>query len=213
MNFDKKYMRLYAVTDSFWLNGRKLKDDVKKALDGGATMLQLREKNMNDTNFYSEAIEIKELCHEYNVPFIINDNVEVALKCDADGVHIGQDDMSIKQAKRILGNKKIIGVSAHTVKEALEAQSGGADYLGVGAVFATSTKTDADIVDKQTLKDICSAVSIPVVAIGGITSQNILSLAGCRLDGVSVVSAVFAADDIKAETEKLLELSERMVKM
>lgn len=212
MKCDKKSMLLYAITDRKWLNGRSLHNDVEKALEGGVTMLQLREKELDDKSFLEEALEIKELCKKYNVPFIINDNVEVAIKCDADGVHVGQSDMNIESVRAKLGEDKIIGISAQTVKQAILAEKSGADYLGVGAVFSTATKEDADYVPYKTLKEICNNVSIPICAIGGIYDINIHKLNGSGIDGVALISAIFAAKDIKSECEKLRVLSEEMVK-
>lgn len=210
MNIDKKVMTLYAVTDRSWLNGRELIDDVKLALEGGITCLQLREKNLSKDDFLEEAKKICKLCHEYNVPFIINDDVDIAVKCGADGVHVGQKDMDVAIARKMLGRDKIIGVSARTVDQALEAQKKGADYLGVGAAFTTSTKGDAKHVDGEVMKAICDAVDIPVCAIGGIDADNILSLEGRGIDGVAVVSAIFAQKDIYAATTKLLGLSKEI---
>ena len=211
MNCKKEDMRLYAVTDRSWLGDKKLADQVKECLEGGVTFLQLREKKLDEEAFYQEALEIKKLCKENGVPFIINDNVDVALHCDADGVHVGQSDMEAQDVRAKLGPDKIIGVSARTVEQAVKAEKMGADYLGVGAVFSTSTKLDAREVSWETLKEICETVSIPVVAIGGITADNLSQLAGTGVDGVAVVSAIFAQKDIKAATENLRKLSEDMV--
>ena len=211
MNCKKEDMRLYAVTDRSWLGDKKLADQVKECLEGGVTFLQLREQKLDEEAFYEEALEIKKLCKEKGVPFIINDNVDVALRCDADGVHVGQSDMEAQDVRAKLGADKIIGVSARTVEQAVKAEKMGADYLGVGAVFSTSTKLDAREVSWETLKEICETVSIPVVAIGGITADNLSQLAGTGVDGVAVVSAIFAQKDIKAATENLRKLSEDMV--
>lgn len=211
MNCKKEDMRLYAVTDRSWLGDKKLADQVKECLEGGVTFLQLREKKLDEEAFCQEALEIKKLCKEKGVPFIINDNVDVALRCDADGVHVGQSDMEAQDVRAKLGPDKIIGVSARTVEQAVKAEKMGADYLGVGAVFSTSTKLDAREVSWETLKEICETVSIPVVAIGGITADNLSQLAGTGVDGVAVVSAIFARKDIKAATENLRKLSEDMV--
>lgn len=203
-------MTLYAVTDRTWVKDTTLMDQVKEALEGGITFLQLREKHLSKEEFIKEAREMKELSKEYKVPFVINDNIEVALAVDADGVHIGQDDMSVEEARKLLGEDKIIGVSAHNVEEAIKAQKGGADYLGVGAVCATSTKKDANVVSKEEIKKICHTVEIPVVAIGGIKKENIKTLEGADVDGVAVVSAIFAAKDIKKDTKQLRSLVEEM---
>ena len=203
-------MTLYAVTDRTWVKDTTLMDQVKEALEGGITFLQRREKHLSKEEFIKEAREMKELSKEYKVPFVINDNIEVALAVDADGVHIGQDDMSVEEARKLLGEDKIIGVSAHNVEEAIKAQKGGADYLGVGAVCATSTKKDANVVSKEEIKKICHTVEIPVVAIGGIKKENIKTLEGTDVDGVAVVSAIFAAKDIKKDTKQLRSLVEEM---
>lgn len=211
MKCDKNHMLLYAVTDRAWLKDKTLYMQVEEALKGGATCIQLREKEMNNEDFLSEAIKIKELCKKYNVPFIINDNVKVAVKCKADGIHVGQHDMQAQNVRELIGEDMILGVSAQTVEQALAAQENGADYLGVGAVFNTSTKLDADTVEHHTLKEICSEVSIPVVAIGGIYKHNIMKLGGTGVDGVALVSAIFASEDIQSECKELLALSGEMV--
>lgn len=203
MKCGKKELQLYAITDRHWLNGRSLYEVVKESLDGGVTFLQLREKQLDEDHFLAEAKELQGLCSEYNVPFIINDNVEIALAINADGVHIGQSDMEMKEAREKLGSDKIIGVSAHTKEEALLAQAQGADYLGVGAVFPTSSKDDAESVSYETLKEICEVVSIPVVAIGGITKDNLHQLSGSGISGVSVISAIYAQPDIKEAAREL----------
>ena len=172
-NVKPEELLLYAVTDRYWLGDETLYQQVEKTLKGGTTFVQLREKKLDEDNFLKEAIEIKELCRKYNVPFVINDNVDIALKMDADGVHVGQSDMEALDVRKLLGPDKIIGVSAQTVEQAVLAEKHGADYLGVGAVFQTNSKDDADFVSYDTLKAICEAVSIPVVAIGGITKDNI----------------------------------------
>ena len=212
MRVNADAMTLYAVTDRTWVEDTTLMDQVKEALEGGITFLQLREKHLSKEEFIKEAREMKELSKEYKVPFVINDNIEVALAVDADGVHIGQDDMSVEEARKLLGEDKIIGVSAHNVEEAIKAQKGGADYLGVGAVCATSfgdriIKGEAI---KEEIKKICHTVEIPVVAIGGIKKENIKTLEGTDVDGVAVVSAIFAAKDIKKDTKQLRSLVEEM---
>lgn len=203
MKFDKSSLLLYAVTDRSWLCGETLYSQVEKALEGGATMIQLREKEMSEDAFLAEAREIKELCARYDVPFLINDNVAIAASVDADGVHVGQSDMEAGDVRRNLGRGKIIGVSAQTVEQAILAEKCGADYLGVGAVFHTGTKPDASDVSYETLKAICKAVSIPVVAIGGITADNVKGLAGSGICGAAVVSALFAQEDIEAAAREL----------
>ncbi|MDY5986592.1 MAG: thiamine phosphate synthase [Lachnoclostridium sp.] len=205
MKCDKESLLLYAVTDRSWLNGQTLYEQVEQALEGGATFVQLREKELDEEHFLEEAREIKELCRKYNVPFVINDNVDIALAMDADGVHVGQSDMEAGDVRAKLGPDKIIGVSAQTVEQALLAQSHGADYLGVGAVFPTGSKADASEVSHDTLREICEAVDIPVIAIGGIGKNNVKKLSGSGICGIAVISAIFAQKDIKTATEELKE--------
>lgn len=205
MKCDKKDLLLYAVTDRAWVGKETLYEQVEDALKGGATFIQLREKELDKESFLKEAIEIKKLCKKYNVPFVINDEVDIALYVDADGVHVGQSDMEAGNVREILGPDKIIGVSAQTVEQALLAEKRGADYLGVGAVFKTGSKDDADDVSHETLKAICEAVSIPVIAIGGITVDNVAELKGTGICGIAVISAIFAKPDIKEATNELLE--------
>lgn len=207
----KNAMCLYAVTDSMWLNGRLLPEVVEEALEGGATFMQIREKELPYEDFLALAKAVKKVTDQYHVPYVVNDEVEIAKTVDADGVHIGQSDKELIEARAILGPDKIIGVSAQTVEQAVEAEKNGADYLGVGSIFNTSTKPDADDVSLDTLRAICDAVSIPVVAIGGIHAGNILDLKGTHVDGIAVVSAIFAATDIKRETEKLLKTAKQLV--
>lgn len=207
MKCDKHTMRLYAVTDRAWVGKQTLYEQVESALKGGVTCVQLREKELDDEAFLKEAIEIHALCQRYGVPFFVNDNVDIAIQCHAEGVHVGQEDMAAAQVRQRVGDGMMIGVSVHSVEEALEAVKHGADCLGVGAAFATHTKTDVDVLPHETLRAICDAVDIPVVAIGGITRDNILELKGCGLDGVAVVSALFAQKDVKAAAEELLALS------
>lgn len=202
---------LYAVTDRHWLGEETLYDQVKKALDGGATFVQLREKKLDREDFLAEAKEIQKLCKEYGVPFVINDEVSIAKDIDADGVHVGQSDMEAMDVRKILGPDKIIGVSAQTVEQAIIAEKHGADYLGVGAVFTTGSKDDADDVSHETLKAICEAVSIPVIAIGGITKDNVAELAGSGICGVAVISAIFGQKDIQKATEELKFSVENML--
>jgi len=213
MKCDKKDLLLYAVTDRHWLNGRTLYSQGEGALKGGATFIQLREKELDEEHFLEEAKEIKELCRRYQVPFVINDNVEIALAVDADGVHVGQSDMEAGDVRAKLGPDKIIGVSAQTVEQALLAQKHGADYLGVGAVFPTGSKADAIEVDMETVKAICGAVDIPVIAIGGIGAGNVMELAGSGICGSAVISALFAQQDIKEAARELKTLTEAMVKV
>ncbi|MBU5488176.1 thiamine phosphate synthase [Clostridium sp. MSJ-8] len=212
MRLDKKSLLLYAITDRTWLGEETLYSQVKKALEGGATIIQLREKNLDYDSFLKEAIDIKELCYEYGVKFIVNDNIKVAIECDADGVHVGQDDMDVTEVRKLIGKDKIIGLSAQTVEQAKLAQEQGADYLGVGAVFTTSTKKDAKNVTFEELKEICDSVDIPVVAIGGISKDNAIELKGTGIDGISVISAIFAQKDIKKAAEELKRISQEIVK-
>lgn len=211
MKCDKKDLLLYAVTDRSWLNGETLYSQVEAALKGGATFIQLREKNLDEEYFLEEAKEIKKLCKKYKVPFVINDNVELALKVDADGVHVGQSDMEAGDVRAKLGEDKIIGVSAQTVEQALLAERHGADYLGVGAVFPTGSKADAVEVEHETVKAICEAVKIPAIAIGGISKDNVLELSGNGLSGIAVISAIFAQKDIESATKELKKLTKQMV--
>lgn len=213
MKCDPKDLLLYAVTDRHWLNGRTLVDVVKESLDGGVTMIQLREKSLDAGKFLEEAKELHALCRERHVPFIVNDNVDIAKAMDADGVHVGQDDMVALDARAKLGPDKLIGVSAHTVEEALLAEKQGADYLGVGAVFPTSSKSDVGEMSYETLKAICKAVSIPVVAIGGISGENVGKLAGSGICGVAVISAIYAAKDVEAAAADLKATVEEMLRV
>lgn len=199
-------MRLYAVTDRAWVGEKTLLEQVEAALKGGVTCVQLREKELAEELFLQEAYKLHALCKQYEVPFIINDNVDIAVACGADGVHIGQKDMSIKLVREKLRPHQFIGVSVQTVEQAILAEKEGASYLGVGAVFATATKSDAIHVTYETLKSICEAVSIPVVAIGGINEQNILELAHSGIDGIAVVSALFAQKDITHAAHNLYQL-------
>ena len=212
MKFDSNLLLLYAVTDRRWLKEKPLSCAIKEAIQGGVTFVQLREKKLSDELFLKEAEEIKNVCHKYRVPLIINDNVDIAIQVDADGVHVGQSDMEAGCVREQLGKNKIIGVSVQTVKQALLAQEQGADYLGVGAVFPTGSKADAEDVDYETLRAICNAVTIPVVAIGGIGQENVEQLMGSGIAGVAVISAIFAQKDIKEATVSLRKSVENMVK-
>ncbi|MFQ9885758.1 MAG: thiamine phosphate synthase [Negativibacillus massiliensis] len=211
MNCDKKDLLLYAVTDRAWLGDKTLSWQVEESLKGGATMIQLREKHLDHEHFLKEAKEIKELCRKYQVPFLINDDVDLAVEVDADGVHVGQHDMEAGEVRKKIGPNHILGVSAQTVEQALLAQQAGADYLGVGAVFPTGTKDDADAVSIQTLGEICRAVNIPVVAIGGIGQHNVMQLAGSGICGIAVVSAIYAQPDIQNAASTLHALAKEMV--
>lgn len=205
MNCDKKNLLLYAVTDRSWLGTESLYSQVKKAIDGGVTFVQLREKELAQEAFYKEALEIQALCREKNIPFVINDNVALAKDIDADGVHVGQEDMEAGDVRSLLGPDKIIGVSAHSVEEALLAEKRGADYLGVGAAFSTNSKKDVSCISHETIRDICQAVQIPVIAIGGINETNIEELKGTGICGVAVISAIFAKKDITGAARTLRE--------
>lgn len=211
MKLYKKHMLLYGVTDRAWTGEKSLYTQVKEALKGGVTCIQLREKSLNDEEFLKEARKISALCREYKVPFIINDNVNVAIACNADGIHIGQDDMDLKTVRSLVGEDMIIGVSTHNVEEAKKAQIEGADYIGIGAVFNTSTKNNTKPISFDELKAVCEAVDIPKVAIGGINGENVLDLKGSGIDGVAVVSAIFGAGDITGSTEELLTLAKEVV--
>ena len=211
MKCNAEMMRLCAVTDRAWTGRQTLMEQVEAAIRGGATCIQLREKELLEDEFLAEAMEMKKLCARYSVPFIVNDNVEIALKCGADGIHVGQKDMEAGNVRALVGDDMLIGVSAQTVEQALAAEAAGADYLGVGAVFGTTTKLDANSVCHETVRKICAAVSIPVVAIGGINRTNLMELSGSGVDGVALVSAVFAAENIESECRVLRALSEKMV--
>lgn len=211
MRFDKSSMLLYAVTDRAFEKKQTLYEQVNSAIKGGITMLQLREKELSEAEFLKEAEKIKPLCRANDIPFIINDDVDVAVKCGADGVHIGQNDMAAEKVRQIIGDDMILGVSAQTPEQAVKAEEAGADYLGVGAVFPTSTKSDALSVSYETLKEICASVSIPVVAIGGICAENIKELSGSGIDGAALVSAIFGAEDIERECEILKKLTREVV--
>ena len=212
MNCDRKDLMLYAVTDRSWLGGETLRSQVERALKGGATFIQLREKELDEGDFLEEAKEIQKLCREYHVPFVINDNVEIAAAIGADGVHVGQSDMEAGDVRRRLGPDKIIGVSAQTAEQALRAQEHGADYLGVGAVFPTGSKADATEVSRETLEEICRAVDIPVIAIGGIGRENVMELKGSGICGIAVISAIFAQDDIVGASRELKARAEEMLR-
>ena len=212
MKCKKETMQLYAVTDRMWTGKQTLMEQVEDALKGGATCVQLREKELDEESFLQEAIEMKALCEKYGVPFIVNDNVDIAIKCKADGIHVGQKDMEAGNVRALVGEGMIIGVSTQTVEQAVAAEKPGADYLGVGAMFSTTTKLDAREVTHEMAKKITDAVDIPVVAIGGINKKNMLELKGTGVDGVALVSAIFGAENIEAECKELKALSEEMTK-
>ena len=208
----KNAMLLYAVTDRSWLKKNEdLTSVCKTVLENGATFLQIREKDLDEETFEQEAEALKQLCAKYHIPFVVNDSVEIALDIDADGVHVGQSDIKGRDIRSMIGNEKILGISAGTVEEAVAAEKAGADYIGVGAVFDTSTKKNARSLTMEKLKEISESVSIPVVAIGGISASNIMELINSGVDGVAVVSAIFAAENPGEATAKLLELSKEMV--
>ena len=210
MKVDRKQLCLYAVTDRRWLGNSTLAQQVELALEGGVTFLQLREKDAGAQEILEQARQLLPICRRFGVPLIINDNVELALASGADGVHLGQGDMDPRQARRLLGPDRIIGVSAHNPQEARLALEGGADYLGAGAVFHTGTKTDAGALPRQALEEICRSVDIPVVAIGGITRENVLSLAGSGVAGAAVVSAIFAQPDVKEAAREMAQLCRKV---
>lgn len=208
---DKKDLLLYAVTDRRWTGEVTLEEQVEAALKGGVTFLQLREKDLGTEEYIVQAKKIKALTDKYHVPFVIDDNIEVALAVDADGVHVGQSDLPASEVRKLIGPNKILGVSAKTVEQALKAEAAGADYLGSGAVFETTTKPGTPTLPHETLQAICQAVSIPVVAIGGITPENLLTLKGADVAGVAIISAIFGVKDIEGRCRKLLELSRELV--
>ncbi len=207
----RESLLLYAVTDRYWLGERTLYEVVRESLEGGVTFLQLREKDLDEEHFYDEAVRLQAMAREYGVPFVVNDNVEIAVRMNADGVHVGQKDMAAGDVRALIGPDKILGVSAQTVDQAVLAEKCGADYLGVGAVFPTGSKDDAEDVSHETLKAICEAVSIPVVAIGGITLENTPQLAGSGICGIAVISAIYAKEDIKEAAASLKKVTCEML--
>ena len=208
---NKEQLLLYAVTDRAWVGKYTLLEQIEQALEGGVSILQLREKNLSEEQFIKEASEVKRLCSKYGVPLIINDSFETALKSGADGVHVGIEDMPVDKIRKAAGKDFIIGATAKTVAQAQKAEADGADYLGVGAAFSTHTKTDVDVLPEGRLKEICDSVDVPVVAIGGIHKDNILKLKGSGADGVALVSAIFSAEDIEAECKELKALTEQII--
>lgn len=211
MKFTKDNLLLYAVTDRAWVGEKSLVEQVEEALQGGVTMVQLREKMIDEEAFLKEALQIKQLCHKYQVPLIINDNVEVALKSGADGVHVGIEDAPVSEIRKRVGKEFIIGATAKTVEQAMKAEASGADYLGVGAVFASDTKRTAVRITGEQLRKICTSVSIPSVAIGGITLENVTQIDSDCICGVAVVSAIFGAKDIKSSTTELKDKVKTMI--
>lgn len=200
----KKILKLYAVTDRTHLNGKTLVEAVELAIQGGVTCVQLREKNISYNEYISKAVEIREICHKYGVPLIINDNYRVALASGADGVHVGIEDTAVSEIRKNVGDNFIIGATAKTIEQAQKAQKDGADYLGVGAVFPSPTKTNAIRITPEKLTEICKSISIPVVAIGGINLENVHLIKNCGQSGIAVVSALFSQDDIKESAECLI---------
>ena len=211
MKTNSEQFRLDAVTDRAWTGRQTLYEQVEEALRGGITFLQLREKQLAREQLVEEARQLKQLCEQYQVPFVINDSVEVAMAVDADGVHLGQEDGSVKEARRMLGADKWIGVSAHNVEEAINAENSGADYLGVGAVFPTTSKQDVTPLSRDTIRAITDAVQIPVVAIGGICEENVGQLQGTGIDGIAVIRGIFGQEDIAGATRALRKSVEQIV--
>ena len=203
MRLEKDRLLLYAVTDRSWTGQQSLYEQIEEALKGGVTMVQLREKQLSEDELVAEAIQIKELCHRYEVPLIINDNVDAALKSGADGVHVGIEDAPVSEIRKRAGDDFIIGATAKTTEQAKAAEAAGADYLGVGAVFPSPTKKNAIRITPQDLREICGSVAIPAVAIGGITGDNVSEIKGGGMAGVAVVSAIFAAQDIQKAAAEL----------
>lgn len=211
MKLDKNTLLLYVVTDREWVGKSSFEEQIEETLKGGATFLQLREKNLSFNEFLEQANKVKKITDKYKVPFVINDNVEVAMKSNADGVHIGQGDMNAKEVRTLIGDKKILGVTASTVITAKLAEADGADYIGVGAVFKTNTKEDAEIISMDTIKNICKSVSIPVVAIGGINESRVLALKDSGIDGICCISAIFAKENIYEATKNLYYLAKEVI--
>ena len=211
MKLSKDDLLLYAITDRGSLDKKVFFGKIEEALQGGVTILQLREKELDENSFTDEAIEVKAICRKYGVPLIINDNVNVALKSGADGVHVGIEDMPIDEIRRKTPDSFIIGATCKTVEQAQSAERLGADYMGVGAVFPSPTKKNAVRITREQLKEICSSVSIPAVAIGGITLENVGELQGGGMSGIAVVSAVFSADDIQKAASLLKEKAKSLI--
>ena len=207
----RKHCLVYAVTDRTWLGKRTLAQQVEDALKGGATMVQLREKELTGTELETLARQVQRVCADYGVPFIVNDDVDLAAKIGADGVHVGQDDMNAGEARKILGPDRIVGVTTKTVAQAQAAVAAGADYLGSGAVFGSSTKKNAKPMTMEQFREICGSVDVPVVAIGGVCADNMHLLAGCGMAGFAVVSGIFAAENIEDATRRIREKAERLV--
>ncbi len=206
IKFDSKIFSLYLVTDRSLMSAKTLEEAVERAVDGGCTIVQLREKELNSREFFNTAVSLKKLLERRGVPLIINDRVDIALAANADGVHLGQNDLPLAQARRLLGRERIIGVTAPTLSLAIEAESGGADYIGVGAIFGTTTKSNAKKNSIENLGEIAHTVKIPVIAIGGINSTNISLLAGSGISGAAVVSGIIAKDNITDASKELLDI-------
>ena len=211
MKFNKDMLLLYAVTDRAWVGRQTLLEQIEDALKGGATIVQLREKKLDMDSFVEESIQVRELCHKYHVPLIINDNVEVALKSGADGVHVGIEDAPVAEIRKQVPAGFIIGATCKTVEQAKAAEAAGADYMGVGAVFPSPTKTNAIRISNEQLRELISSASIPAVAIGGISYDNVLEIKGSKVSGVAVVSAIFGAADIEKTTVLLKERAKIVV--
>jgi len=211
MKFCEKMLLLYAVTDRAWVGKQTLLEQIEDALKGGATIVQIREKKLDEDSFVREAIQVRELCHRYNVPLIINDNVDVALKSGADGVHVGIEDAPVEEIRKRVSDDFIIGATCKTVKQAKIAEAAGADYMGVGAVFPSPTKTNAIRITNEQLRNIVSSVSIPAVAIGGIGYDNVCEIKGSSVSGVAVVSAIFGAENIENATALLKKRVETVI--
>lgn len=206
MKFNKEFLKLYAVTDRSWIGNRSMSEEVEKALKSGVTCLQIREKNICDEEYLSRSIELRKICNKYNVPFIVDDNVEIALASGADGVHVGQKDLLNRDIRAMIGSDKILGISANSVELAIAAEKAGADYIGVGSIQLSPTKGESKVLSLEYVQEICSSVSIPVVAIGGVNEQTIPKLKGTGVAGVAVISAIFGKDDVAEATYKLKKL-------
>lgn len=211
MKFTKESLKLYVITDRSWIGNRSMPEEVEKTLKSGATCLQIREKNISYDEYVSKSIELRKICNKYNVPFIVNDNIEVALASGADGVHVGQKDILNKNVRSIIGSDKILGISANSIELAIAAEKAGADYIGVGSIQLSTTKGESKILSTEYVNEICNSVSIPVVAIGGINEQNILRLKGIGIAGVAVISAVFGKEDVAEATYKLRKLVDEYI--
>ncbi|TQS83985.1 thiamine phosphate synthase [Candidatus Methanomassiliicoccus intestinalis] len=211
MKFTKESLKLYVITDRSWIGNRSMPEEVEKTLKSGATCLQIREKNISYDEYVSKSIELRKICNKYNVPFIVNDNIEVALASGADGVHVGQKDILNKNVRSIIGSDKILGISANSIELAIAAEKAGADYIGVGSIQLSPTKGESKILSTEYVNEICNSVSIPVVAIGGINEQNILRLKGIGIAGVAVISAVFGKEDVAEATYKLRKLVDEYI--